>query len=79
MNNSAKKAKVESSAAGDAARFEEVFHQLVNEVISEDETNPEIADAAKRFRKVSVTGHIANKKSPLKRQGIDESDLKKSL
>ncbi|XP_072017554.1 LOW QUALITY PROTEIN: farnesyl pyrophosphate synthase-like [Amphiura filiformis] len=52
MNGSNKKARIETSGDGDAAKFEEVYHTLVNEIITEDEANPEIADAAKRFRKM---------------------------
>lgn len=49
-----KKLKIEGCAANedDPANFEKVFHQLVDEVIEEDEANPEIADAARRFKKM---------------------------
>ncbi|CAH1255547.1 FDPS [Branchiostoma lanceolatum] len=50
-DSSNKKLKMASHDA-DIKRFDEVFQQLVTELIDEDAKNPEISDAMVRFRKV---------------------------
>ena len=41
-----------SNTAMDAERFGDVFQELVKDIVGDDESNPEIRDAALRFEKV---------------------------
>ncbi|XP_078572346.1 farnesyl pyrophosphate synthase-like isoform X1 [Branchiostoma floridae x Branchiostoma japonicum] len=52
MGDSSNKKLKMASHDGDVKRFDEVFHQLVMELIDEDAKNPEISDAMVRFRQV---------------------------